>query len=54
MIDFTAALAYVYDCPTMPHALETFESARAALRCDARPVQERPGDSAGSEVSPAV
>jgi hypothetical protein len=53
MIDFELALQYLYDLPCMPHAIETFEAARASLRCDARPAvgtQELAGDSAVSQV----
>jgi hypothetical protein len=51
--EIEAALAYVFDCPSMPHAIDVFEAARAALRCVPRPAvgaQVRPGDSDGSQV----
>jgi hypothetical protein len=57
MIDFELAVQYLYDLPCMPHAIDVFESARASLRCDARPAvgaQAHPGESAGTQATPAV
>jgi hypothetical protein len=54
MIDFETALAYLFDCPTMPHALDVFEAARAALRCDGRPAVRAQALAVNSAVAQVI